>query len=355
MPLRAAKEALDRLIGKSKAHWYKPIQIAEILRRYRLDNDALDPSDVETYRNASKQWRNEVTRLLVESISTSSARYQDDLFNETAMPPKHIASLAQHNAYEEGMIEAYIYGRFRQTHAAVHEMIAHLRNTNVADFDVRDVFRVVQDTKQLKKSADRIYEIVAYSLFASLLEKLDVAITVSVGPHGTGLAGDFPGFLEIVVGLADGQTEDTRPARIYRTGMANAADAGIDMWANYGPIVQVKHVTLDPAVATGIAEGVRADRIIIVCCDADVQGIEQVLRQVGLRDRIQGIVGEEQMSAWYDAATSDQHVATVGVSVMSVLRDELAVEFPHAATLADFIHERDYDLDALPDDWALPQ
>ena len=35
------------------------------------------------------------------------------------------------------------------------------------------------------------------------------------------------------------------PAHIYRVGVTNAADRGLDMWANFGPAIQVKHLTLD--------------------------------------------------------------------------------------------------------------
>ncbi len=34
-----AKSALDTLIKKSRVHWYKPIQIAEILYHHRVDKD----------------------------------------------------------------------------------------------------------------------------------------------------------------------------------------------------------------------------------------------------------------------------------------------------------------------------
>ena len=38
-----AKAALDSLVTKSRAHLYKPMQIAEILRVHRLEQEDIDP------------------------------------------------------------------------------------------------------------------------------------------------------------------------------------------------------------------------------------------------------------------------------------------------------------------------
>ena len=86
MTISEAKQALDKIISKGRVHLYKPIQIAEILYRDRIDGD-IDLSDLSTYRNASKRWRDIICLRFLGRTSTSSARYQDDVFNENAVPP----------------------------------------------------------------------------------------------------------------------------------------------------------------------------------------------------------------------------------------------------------------------------
>lgn len=81
MTISEAKQALDKIISKGRVHLYKPIQIAEILYRDRIDGD-IDLSDLSTYRNASKRWRDIICLRFLGRTSTSSARYQDDVFNE---------------------------------------------------------------------------------------------------------------------------------------------------------------------------------------------------------------------------------------------------------------------------------
>ena len=34
-------------------------------------------------------------------------------------------------------------------------------------------------------------------------------------------------------------------SRVFRAGVANAADGGIDLWSNFGWLIQVKHLVLD--------------------------------------------------------------------------------------------------------------
>jgi hypothetical protein len=50
-----AKEALDRVIQKSRVHLYKPIQVAEILYRDSVHKD-INLLSLEDYRTKSKKW-----------------------------------------------------------------------------------------------------------------------------------------------------------------------------------------------------------------------------------------------------------------------------------------------------------
>lgn len=87
-----AKERLDYIISIARSDMYKPIQIAEVLYHSRVYGD-VDVSNLETYQLRSIHWRDEVTGRLIGKRSTSSARYQHDLWNPTAMSPALLAIL----------------------------------------------------------------------------------------------------------------------------------------------------------------------------------------------------------------------------------------------------------------------
>ena len=113
MTIIEAKQAIDKIISKARVHLYKPIQIAEILHRDRIEKDIV-LTNLETYRNVSKRWRDIICNQFLGRSSTSSARYQDDVFNENAIPPQVLAILGEENRQKDGIVEAYIYNRFSE-------------------------------------------------------------------------------------------------------------------------------------------------------------------------------------------------------------------------------------------------
>ena len=71
---QTVKNAIDTVMGKSRVHWYKPIQIAEILYHHRIEK-GWNLNDLESYRNISKRWRDEISLQLVGRKSTSSQKF----------------------------------------------------------------------------------------------------------------------------------------------------------------------------------------------------------------------------------------------------------------------------------------
>src|SRR4051812_29308490 len=136
-----AKERLDTIIKKARVDLYKPIQIAEVLRRSRLSKD-IKVLDVETYRNPSCVWRNEVTRRLLSKIPTSSARYQHDIWNASAMPPKILAILDAENKRTKGGVERFIYMRFQERQVTVEGLIALASKADPKSFKLEELLKL---------------------------------------------------------------------------------------------------------------------------------------------------------------------------------------------------------------------
>lgn len=113
------------------------------------------------------------------------------------------------------------------------------------------------------------------------------------------------------------------------------------MWANFGPAVQVKHVSLSEEFAEEVAEEVRADEIIIVCRSAEREMVERICRQLG--QRLRGIVTESELISWYERALSPQRQDGLGTRLIENLKTELSVEFPFSESFQAFYEERGYD------------
>lgn len=348
MTLAEAKAALDRIIKISRVHLYKPIQIAEILYRDRVHRD-LDLSDLNTYRNTSKAWRNLITDRFVGRSSSSSAEYQEALFTK-AMPPQTLVVLGEENRLKGGIIEAYIYRRFAERFTQLSSALNYYDTHRVNDFEVRDFIDLFWHEPGLRRSIDKVYEIVVYSLFSVLVEALEVTITISINENNLGLLEEFSDFTEMVIGLTPDKYLLNLPAKIYRVGVTNAADRGLDMYANFGMAIQIKHLSLTPELAENIVGSVTADRIVIVCRDSEQALIVSLLNQIGWKSKIQSIITEGNLHEWYERALRGSFSAAIGDRILLTLKEQIIAEFPASDNrdFTEFYESRNYNL--LTDD-----
>lgn len=175
MTISEAKQALDKIISKGRVHLYKPIQIAEILYRDRVSGD-IDLSDLSTYRNASKRWRDIVCLRFLGRTSTSSARYQDDVFNENAVPPSVLEVLGVENRRNNGVVEKYIYDRFEQRFSQMSSGLHYCNTHDKNNFHIIEFINLFWNEPGLRRSVDKIYEIVVYALFSVIIECLKLRL-----------------------------------------------------------------------------------------------------------------------------------------------------------------------------------
>ncbi len=344
MNISEAKLALDRLISKARVHLYKPIQIAEILHRDRVYGD-IDLVDLESYRNASKKWRDEVCLRFLGRTSSSSARYQDDLFNENAIPPSILRILGEENRAGGGIVEKYIYDCFEERFSQMSQGLRYCKIHDKQSFLVKDFIDIFWNEPGLRRSIDKIYEIVVYALFSTLVESLKVKITIESDTDKQDLLHEFSDFAERVIGLSDQQSKITMRARINRVGVTNAADRGLDMWANFGMAIQIKHLSLTEELAENIVSSVSSDRIVIVCKDSEEKIIVSLLTQIGWKSKIQSIVTENDLVYWYNKALTGAFSKEIGDRVLSTLYHEILREFPatNFDDLNEFKKSRGYD------------
>lgn len=350
MELNKAKELLDSIIKKARVHLYKPIQIAEILYRDRVEKD-IDLSDLESYRTKSKKWRDLICVQFLGRTSTSSAKYQDDLFNVAAVPPSAIVKLGEENRNKNGIVESYIYDRFKQRYGQMSTALNYSRDANKETFYLVEFINLFWNEPGLRRSVDKIYEIIVYSLFSAIVEELDLNIEVSLNPSKINVLKEFETFAEKVICINSENSSFKSKANINRVGVTNAADRGLDMWANFGPAIQIKHLSLNEKLAEDIVATVTSDRIVIVCKDSEESVINSLLNQLGWKSRIQSIITESELIEWYERALRGSFADAIGNKLLKSISDEIILEFPSADNLdfMKFYNGRGYD--KLVDDY----
>ncbi len=354
--IEQAKVQLDIVIRKARVHWYKPVQIAEILYRHRLSPD-FNLHQLETYRARSRGWRDEVSNRLVGRASTSSARFQDNVFEENAVPPAALAVLAEANERSKppGVVEAYIYASLSVRLGTLAGIVRYLDSATTSSFLLPKFVELFTMEPGLRRSIDKAYEIVVYVLFETIVKHLGATVKISVSGSKDRLLKDFEDFTAIVLGITASKPEIVKPASLYRVGTTNAADRGLDMWANFGPAVQVKHVCLSEELAGNIVGEVANNaKVIIVCETAEREVIENVLSQAGFSKRVQGVITSNDLERWYSKCLETVYEKTLGEDLLRRLREQFIAEFPSAGSaLLDFQTERGYDRIKLEGLWQL--
>lgn len=348
--LEDARKRLDLIIGKARVDMYKPIHIAEVLCHARMDSH-IDIKQVETYRNKSAHWRNEVCIKILGKYPTSSQKYLDDIWNNNAMKPELLALLDEENKRVNGAVEKYIYLKFQERQAAVASIITLVQVADPQTFDVASLFTVFKTNTGLRRSIDKVYEVVVYSLMETIVVELGAQITVSVPKSSEGMLSEFSDLISILLGLSSERRQYTMPTHIYRVGVTNAADRGLDMWANFGPVIQVKHMTLDPKLAKKIVDQIESDNIIVICTTIDKKTLETVINQTSWRQRVRGIVTETQLIEWFERCLRGQYAHVLVRKLLDRLYSELKREFPQVVGIVDFLEERKYLEIESPDIW----
>ncbi|MDP3840960.1 MAG: HaeII family restriction endonuclease [Methylococcales bacterium] len=344
MSMTTAKKALDKVIDKARVHLYKPIQIAEILYRDRVEQN-ITLSELTTYRTQSKKWRDVICIQFLGRTSTSSARYQDDIFNDNAVPPAILEKLGEENRAGNGIVEAYIYRKFLQRFSQMSTGLDYCIIHDKSNFKLDEFLALFWHEAGLRRSIDKVYEIIVYSLFSALVEALEVAVEVRMNPEKIDILEEFADFSKSVMQLTLEQTTIKLKARIHRVGVTNAADRGLDMWANFGLAIQIKHLSLTEELAENIVSSVSADRIVIVCKAAEQKIIVSLLNQLGWKSKIQSIVTETDLLRWYERALRGKFADSIGDSVLQNLANEIQVEFPATdkREFLQFMEKRGYD------------
>lgn len=337
-----AKAALDKVIRKSRVHLYKPIQIAEILYRDRVYKD-INLLSLEDYRTKSKKWRDEMSAALLGRVSTSSTRFQDDLFNDNATPPAVLDVLGKENRRTKGAVEAYIYSKFSDKHEQLSNALSYCLDASVDTFDVKKFIDSFWSEPGLKRSLDKIYEITVYALFSTLVEAMNLEVEVTVKEDAYPLLQEFEDFTQKVMCLDCSSPQHIQEARVYRVGVTNAADRGIDMYSNWGPAIQIKHLSLDVSLAESIVNSVSSDRVVIVCKDAEKDVIVSLLTQIGWRSHIQSIITENDLVSWYEKALRGSYSGLLGEKLLYCLASEIAEEFPSVGGTPEMLKERHYE------------
>jgi uncharacterized membrane protein len=129
-----------------------------------------------------------------------------------------LVELGRENRHKKGIIEAYIYRRLTERLSQVTSAIDYCESTDRETFNVLDFINLFWHNAGLRRSIDKVYEITVYALFATLVEALEVFVTISVNDEKKQILAEFVDFAEMVIGLSKEQRTLVLPAKFIVLG-----------------------------------------------------------------------------------------------------------------------------------------
>ena len=329
MKFGLAVQQLDKVIALSRVEMYKPIQIAETLREFTL-NRSFTPTSLEAFRSLSRDLRNKVTLELIGKVSTSSMRYQDDVWNASALPPAALSTLASSNCHHE--VEEYIYQHVYAKSLQMIEIRKSLDEIKTAE-EVKDIFRLF-DTPGLRSSADRLFEVFALAVLQTQIEKSNFTFNLS------GDSKSIPGLTgKKLISIALGESNHLKLAKMGHT---NAADAGLDIWTNFGVVVSVKNYFLSLDLLRKVLDDTPVG-LLVVICESTNSIVEKELKRIA-NEREVVLITSEELLMDVELLLRDSYLSAAFINKLINFYDR---EFPLAVTLEGFMKQRRYKI-ALP-------
>jgi type II restriction enzyme len=319
-----ALAALEHVISISRVEMYKPIQIAEVLYRLRTKG-GFTALELDKYKNPSKAWRDQVTDRLMGKHSTSTAQFQNHLWGPSAMPPEYLLQLDEVNR-ANAEIEKRIY-------KAVFDKQVDLigcRNSIISLISADELEKLFSKFADpaLVSSRDRLFEIIVSSVLQAAL--FDQKIFLSV----LGFEANASGSLGAISRLVSSRQI---PLQVARLGRTNAADAGIDVWTNFGVLVNVKHRLIDRALIEQIILDTPKGELLIVCLGV-TQDATDFLAQASHEREITFLTLAEIWDECDNFVSSHE----TWKFFKAALLHQFDEEFPMALTLTSFLEERGY-------------
>jgi len=320
--------ALKSVIDKSRVHFYKPIQVAEILHRFRTSRNMVDFSNFDHVRKVSKSWRDEVSLRLVGNKSTSSAKYQDDLFR--AVTVQNLQKLCiEHN--QNGAVEEYIYSEMKKKWDVLLSILNYCIDATPESFSLIEMEQMFDAESGLKRSIDKMFEIAAYTILSYYIDLSRAKMIVKTEP---------------VIPLPSMITDMLNPGSvrtpsISRVGVANAADRGLDMVTNFGPVIQVKHLPLSYDLVVEVCSGLPMSEVFLVVNSDSVEARHRL--ELNPPNNLVGIVSTEGLDNMYSSVLDNPNLKSERkIRLLEDLADGMILEFPHLGEFDRFVSERGY-------------
>jgi hypothetical protein len=192
------------------------------------------------------------------------------------------------------------------------------------------------DAPELIASRDRLFEILSLSVLQDSLDHSNYELRL-IGDQNSLRGSSSRKLIEV-------SHFGNPKLKLGKIGHTNAADAGLDIWSNFGVVINVKSYNVDETLFRQILQDTPLGNLLIVCKSHDWDSSE--IPQI--ENRAVAFITEAELFEDLASIFSDPKKAAVFTKQFLNIFD---AEFPLMSTLENFMNERGYALE-LPDNSA---
>jgi hypothetical protein len=205
-------------------------------------------------------------------------------------------------------------------------MRCNLNKSNTVSFNLSAFLDYCRKDSRLNKNTDKIYEIVVCSFFETLLEYLNIQVNAKLDLEAKRLLKDF-GLIQNFSLSLDHNTFQLAPIEYFHVSKTNRKNSAPRVMPSFETTLMIKYITLHEHSATANTPNLPNNKMIIVCKDAEKNIIRNFTIQLGIMERIIGIIPENILIKWYHKCINPKYIHSIGKVLMETLNKKFKKEF----------------------------
>ena len=235
----------------------------------------------------------------------------------------------EHN--QNGEVEEYIYSEMKKKWDVLLSILNYCIDATPESFSLKEMEQMFDAESGLKRSIDKMFEIAAYTILSYYIDLSRAKMIVKTDP-----VIPLPQMINDMLNPGN-----VRTPSISRVGVANAADRGLDMVTNFGPVVQVKHLPLSYNLVVEVCSSLPMSEVFLVVNSDNVEARHRL--ELNPPNNLVGIVSTEGLDDMYSSVLNNPNLKLERkYRLLEDLADGMILEFPHLGEFETFVRQRGY-------------
>jgi hypothetical protein len=204
----------------------------------------------------------------------------------------------------------------------------NLKKSNTTTFNLPVFLDNCQRHELFKRKIDKVYEIIVYSFFETLINHLNTQIRTEFDRDAIQLIKDI-GIAQNLFFNLDKKTVQLLPADNSCLGSGTRKKNKIlQLRGGRYENIKVKYISLDTHIIPATTCNVLNEQILIVCKDSEKSKIRNIISHLGLLWNISTFISECTLIEWYHKCFTPKYIDSIGTALIKKFNVKFKKVFP---------------------------